>query len=155
MAALAVNRATFITDIIALLQASAKTKLAALPDDAIEFGLRTFSQIFAVKYRTGVLVGLSDGSLDALTVAATHQDVQQGIQIIIYKIGHDPVNDQKDVIAILEEIEEELWAGNMTLSGGGTILTEPRIYWGPPIGRAEVTLHWAVLEVTYQKTATL
>jgi hypothetical protein len=146
-------RTTMVDNIITLLKASTKTNLAALDDNSIEFGTRTFEQINAVAYQKGILVFLGSGTVEPLNMGASKKDVIQTIQIAVYVLGHDPAVDQKLAATLLEEIEEVLWA-NMTLSGGGTIMNEPLVVFERPVPRQEMTLHWAVMEARYQKTGT-
>jgi hypothetical protein len=140
-------------DIITLLKNSTKTQLALLDDNSIEFGTRIFEQVFALNFNKGVFVTLGGGTVEPLTMGSSKKDVINTIEIVIYTKGYDPPTDLKLVATLLEEIEEVLWA-NMTLAGGGTIMDEPSVAFGPPVARSEVMLHWAVLEVRYQKTGT-
>jgi len=153
---MALARATMCDSIIALLKASAKANLAAVDDNAIQFGTRKFGQIFALQFGKGILVGLGGGSVAPLTMGAEKQDVVHNIEIVVYTIGHDPDADLRLVVSILEEIEEILWASaTMTLTGGGTITGEPSVAFGPPVAGSDMTLHWAVMQLSYRKTGTL
>lgn len=138
-------------DIIVLLKASTKAQLVLVDDNAIEFGTRRFEQIFAAQFQRGILVSLGGGSVVPLTMGASKLDVTHTLEVVVYVIGHDPAGDLKAAAALLEEIEEVLWA-NKTLANGGTIIDQPMVQFGPPVARSELTLHWAVLEVRYQKT---
>lgn len=151
-----VGRSAMVEDIIALLKASTKTNLATLNDNAIQYGLRTFGQIFSVQYRKGIFVALSTGSLDPLTMGSVKQDLLQTVQILVYTLGHNPTTDAKFVTATLEEVEEVLWTGaNLTLAHGGLLKGEPTADFGPPLGKHSLVLHWAVLEARYCKTMNL
>ena len=146
-------RTTMADNIVTLLQASTKTELAKLDNNAIQFGTRKFESIFALQWKTGILVTLGGGTAEMENIGGSKEDVQQDIEVVIYNIGHDPATDQKLVAAILEEAEEVLRA-NMTLSGGGTLMASRTINFLPPVARGNVMLHWAVSTVRYRKTGT-
>lgn len=146
-------RTTMADNIVTLLKASTKTNLAALDDNGIEFGTKKFESLFAITFKTGILVTLGGGTVEMENIGGSKEDVQQDIEIVIYTLGYEPAADQKLVTAIMEEIEEVLRA-NMTLSGGGTLMSGRTVNFLPPVARAEVTLHWAVIMVKYRKTGT-
>jgi hypothetical protein len=146
-------RTTMADNIVTLLQASTKTELAKLDNNAIQFGTRKFESIFAVTWKTGILVTLGGGTVEMENIGGSKEDVQQDIEIVIYQLGYDPAADQKLVSAILEEVEEVLRA-NLTLSGGGTLMSGRTLNFLPPVARGSLVLHWAVLIVKYRKTGT-
>jgi hypothetical protein len=146
-------RTVMADNIITLLKASTKTNLAALDDNAIIFGNRLAPQIFSLTYQRGILVFIGSGTVTPLNMGASKKDVIQLVRIMVYVIGYDPTADQKLAAALLEEVEEVLWA-NMTLTGGGTIMDEPSVEFYLPVAQADLTLHWAVMDARYQKTGT-
>jgi len=148
---MSLNRTVMADDIITLLKASVKTSLAKVEDKAIGFGTRRIEQLFALSYTRGILVTLGGGSVVPLTMGASKLDVTHSIEIVVYVIGHDPAADLKAAAALVEEIEEVLWA-NKTLANGGTIIDQPSVMFGPPVAHSDLTMHWGVIQVRYQKT---
>lgn len=150
------GRKQMALDIVAILQASIKTKLATLPNSAIEYGTRTFAQLFSVQFTQGIFISFLSGPSSPLTLSAAKQDGQISFQIIIFKVGHDPKTDQQWLLDIAEEIEAELYADvNMTLTNGGNFMGVPTFQQGPPVGRGEMTLHFILMEVLYEKTGAM
>jgi hypothetical protein len=148
-----VGRNTVATDVITLLQASAQANLAALSDNAIEYGTRTFQDFFASQYRAGVFAGIADAPLDVDGMSADYQDALITVEFQVYVMGHKPDKDQKLAIDIGEEIEAELLAdAHKVLACGATIVTFTGFAKGPPVSNGEVTLHFVVLEVQYRKS---
>lgn len=149
-------RSTIADDIIAIIQASTKTALAALEDSAVQYGTRTFTQMFAVRYRKGIYVGVSRGPLEHITMAGEKQDLSQILQLQVFVAGHDPKNDQRLCITMAEEVEEELHeSANMRLANGGDFLGVPEFLPGPPVAKGNLTLHFVLMEVLYRKTCIL
>ncbi len=143
-------------DIITLIQGSTKTALAALKDSAVQYGTRTFSQMFAVQYRKGIYVGVSRGPLEHITMAGEKQDLKQTLQLQIFTAGYDSKADQRLCITLAEEVEEELHeTANMRLANGGEFLGVPEFLPGPPVAKGEITLHFVLMEVLYEKTCIL
>jgi len=153
------NRNQMALDILDILIASTETELAKVKENAKQYGLRTFRQMWAMgDYNKGMFVGVGRGPLDALTMSAAKQDHTQYFEVQIYTIGYDPVADAKLCVALAEEIEVELYKTvNMRLLNGGDFLGVPEFLPGPPMGRANsnLTLHFVLMELKYRKTTTL
>jgi len=151
-----VGRNTVATDIIALLQAASTTNLAALSDNAIEYGTRTFPEFFASQYKAGIFVGISRAPLDVDTMSADNQEAEVGIECQVYTMGHSPSKDQKLAVDLAEEIEQCLLVdANKNLPNGGSIINFTEFIKGPPVGHADLTLHFVLLEVQYRKSTTI
>lgn len=154
----AAGRNAMADDVITIMKDSVLTNLADLDDNAIEYGLRTFEQMFQVEFQRGMFIGVNRGPLTVLTMGAVKQSLDQVIQFQVYTKGYDPKVDQRFVIDLCEEVEQELYDGlNLTLTNGGEFQGVPEFIPGPPLGRGQenVTLHWVLMEVLYQKTTSV
>lgn len=150
------GRNDILDDIITLLKAGTSTNLAALVNNAIQYGLRTSGQIFAVQYRKGILVSLGQGTMVSLTMGGSKQDLTQSVQVVVYCVGHDATADERYIVTTAEEIEAVLWTKtNLILAHGARLIAEPNAWFVPPEGNTELTLHWAVLEFKYQFTGVM
>ena len=147
------GRNTVVMDIIALLKASVQANLAALKDNSIEYGTRTFADMFACQYRTGIFAGIGSAPLDVDGMSADYQDALISVEFQVYVMGHKPDTDQKLAVDLAEEIEAELLDdAHKALACGATIVTFTGFAKGPPVNNGEVTLHFVVLEAQYRKS---
>ena len=154
----AAGRNAMADDVITIMKDSSLTNLDALDDNAIQYGLRTFEQMFSVQYQKGMFIGVARGPLTVLTMGAAKQSLDQVLQFQIFVVGHDPEVDQRLCVDLAEDAEQELYdSTNLTLTNGGEFQGDTEFIPGPPLGRGreELTLHWVLMEVLYQKTTSV
>ena len=150
------GRTDIIDDILTLLKNATSTNLVALADSSIEYGLRTSQQIHSVQHRKGIFVDLAGFVLNPENIGGSKQELLQTVEITLYCVGHDATADARYIAALLEEIEAVLWASaNRILAHGAWILAEPEGLVGPPLGNAEMTIHWCAVNFNYRKSGAL
>lgn len=151
------DRASLVDAIMTLLKNSTKTQLAAIDDNAIQFGLRGWSEVYATQFRAGIFTGIIQAPNEPLTMSGAKQSLEFIIQITLYRMGYQPETDERTLLKTAEEIEEELYTDSNMRLANADFLGITQFEYGPPTrGRgAAITVHYLMMEVRYRKTTFL
>lgn len=150
------DRASLPDAILTLLKNSTKTNLAAIDDNAIQFGLRGWTEVFATQFRAGIFIGIMRAPNEILTMSGGKQSLEFVIQITVYRMGYQPETDERTLLSTAEEIEDILYDdANMKLANAD-FMGITQFEFGPPRGPpSATTVHYLMMEVRYRKTTIL